>query len=67
MPTRQTRINCSSPKTTAGTYEYQIGGFTAADIEVYDVSSPMTVTRMINTQVGSGAARLDRHALYCEL
>jgi len=42
----------------AGTYQYQSYGFTNGDIEVYDITSPITPTRVLNTVIttnGSGA------------
>jgi uncharacterized repeat protein (TIGR01451 family) len=40
---------------TVGTLQYHVTGFTTDDIEVYDISSPITVTRIISLTVDPGA------------
>ncbi|MGQ9600229.1 MAG: C25 family cysteine peptidase [Anaerolineae bacterium] len=37
----------------SGTWKYEVHGFTAAEIEAYDLTSPLTVTRIVNLQVFS--------------
>jgi len=34
-----------------GAWEYRVAGFTAPDVEVYDISSPLTVSQIVNLAV----------------
>ncbi|HID62281.1 MAG TPA: hypothetical protein EYP49_06015, partial [Anaerolineae bacterium] len=40
----------------AGTWEYHVGGFSASDIEVFDVTDPANPIRIINAVVESGSS-----------
>lgn len=38
-------------QTTTGTWGYEITGFSGSDVEIYDVSTPMTVTRIVSPTI----------------
>ena len=38
---------------TLGTWTYEITGFSASDVEIYDVSTPVTVTRIVSPGIES--------------
>ncbi len=38
-------------QTAAGTWEIQVAGFTSPDVEVYDITSPLTVTQIVGLAV----------------
>jgi uncharacterized repeat protein (TIGR01451 family) len=38
----------------AGTWEYQVGGFTAPEIELYDITAPVSPTRILSATVQGG-------------
>lgn len=40
-------------QTVSGTWKYEIVGFDSPEIEAYDITSPLTVTRIVNLQIFS--------------